>query len=329
MRRSEELLNRLDRVADRELIRAYNDAMVAIRAELVRIYESFRVEGVLTRAQATQFLRQSRLEQRIFETVRPFLLRNTEFLQQVSSVAFEESFFRHAWAVTQDAGVEIAWGLPNDAMVRAAVGISDQGLSLAGIMTEQEVRQHARVLDIALNRNYPGDARKWIGRDVAQGVIRGESIPKIARRLRENGIAQSYRQAQTIARTETLRSTGLGAQVSYAQARDNGIEVREVWDATLDQRTRPEHAVLDGQEKTTPEGWQTEVGLVAGPRRSGVAEFDINCRCTVVPSVTGYSPSVRRIRNEGLQPYQTFSEWARSRGITKNRYGQQFAFLNE
>lgn len=320
-------MERLETIADRELIRAYNRAITDIRSEMVRIYEIYQVEGELTRAQASRFLRQSQLERQIYETVRPTLLRNTDFLQRASSVAFEESFYRHSWAVTQQVGVDINFGLLSDEAVRAAVGLGGNPSVLAGYMSPAEITRHFDDLANAF-ANYTDDARKWISQDITQGVIRGESVPKIVRRLRESGVAKSYRQAQVIARTETLRSTGLGAQISYAQARDLGVNVREIWDATLDNRTRPEHAVLDGRERDTTEGWNTEVGIVPGPRRSGVASFDIQCRCTVRPQTEGYSPSVRRIRDEGLQPYQTYSEWARRKGITRNRYGQEFSFLN-
>jgi SPP1 gp7 family putative phage head morphogenesis protein len=322
-------MERLENVADRELIRAYNTAITDIRAEMLRIYEQFQVEGGLTRAQASRFLRQSQLEQRIYETVRPTLLRNTDFLQRASSVAFEESFYRHAWAVAQQAGVDMQFGLLSDDAVRAAVGLSGDTQVLSGLMSAQEITRHAGVLEDAFV-NYQGDLRRWLSEDITQGVIRGESVPKIMRRLRESGVAKSYNQAQTIARTETLRSTGLGAQISYAQARDLGVNVAEIWDATLDSRTRPNHAALDGQRKDTPDGWRAIGQIVPGPRRSGVASFDINCRCTVRPQTDGYAPSVRRIRDEeGLQPYQTFAEWARRKGITRNRYGQEFDFLNQ
>lgn len=270
------------------------------------------------------------MERRIFETFRPYLLRNQEFLKEVSSVAFEESFYRHAWAVSQQVGVDLQWGLVSDEMVRSAVGISGNTAPLAGLMSAEEVRRHARILDDALNVNYAGDTRRRIAEDITQGVIRGESIPKIARRLQNNGLAQSYRSALTIARTETLRSTGLGEQISYQQSRDLGVNITEVWDATLDSRTRPEHAELDGRPKDGPDGWDVSgIGTVPGPRRSGVASFDINCRCDVNPQVEGYAPSVRRIRDEGIQPYQTFSQWASRKGITRNKYGQKYSFLEE
>jgi hypothetical protein len=65
-----------------------------------------------------------------------------------------------------------------------------------------------------------------------------------------------------------------------------------------------------------------------GPKRSGVAAQDINCRCRVVAETEGYTPTVRRIRDEGVQPYKTFRQWAQERGLLANQYGQKYDFLN-
>lgn len=327
--RIEKELQRIENVAERELIRAYNRAMDDVRTTIARLYERFRTEGELTRAEASRFLRVSNIEAEIREVVRPYLLRNEELLKEASAVSFQESFYRNAWAVDVGVGATQQWGVLNDNMVRAAIGLTDEGAALAGIMDAGEVERHVRVLQDAF-KNYSDDTRKWIGRAVTDGVIKGESVDRLARRIRREGIAKSFNSAQTIARTETLRSTGLGAQTTYAQARDKGVSVIEIWDATLDSRTRPDHAQLDGMEKDRQAGgWSTPYGIVPGPRRSGVAEFDINCRCTIRPQVGDLSPSVRRIRDEGIQPYQTFSEWARRQGIAQNRYGQRFRFLEE
>jgi hypothetical protein len=67
-------------------------------------------------------------------------------------------------------------------------------------------------------------------------------------------------------------------------------------------------------------------GQVAGPRRSGIAAEDIQCRCAAVPEIEGYSPEVRRIRDEGIQPYQAFDKWVDGKGWTRNRYGQKYNF---
>ena len=63
------------------------------------------------------------------------------------------------------------------------------------------------------------------------------------------------------------------------------------------------------------------IGWVSGPGLSGYPRFDINCRCITRAEIAGYPAKVRRIRDEGIQPYITYDDWARERGLTENRYG--------
>jgi hypothetical protein len=118
---------------------------------------------------------------------------------------------------------------------------------------------------------------------LAQAVILGESIPKIATRIK--GVTQmSRRQAVTVARTETLRVTNQGRMLGFNQARlDFNIPMDKQWISTNDNRTRPDHVAMqmvkvkfddpfkmpDGSEMMQP-------GDPAGPARQVV-----RCRCTV------------------------------------------------
>jgi SPP1 gp7 family putative phage head morphogenesis protein len=269
------------------------------------------------------------LEQQLTDAIQPHMLRNEEFLKEIAQVGFERSFYENAWALDQAVGVRQAWGQLDPNAVRAAVGLADDVAALGEVMSEREAMEHKRVLDEAFE-NYRRDTRRWIGREVTQGVIQGESVDRIAKRLDNTALMHSQHSAMTIARTETLRATGLGGQMAYDRAAEKGVQVRQVWDATLDSRTRPRHAQLDGKVRDEQTGAFAVPGIgnVAGPRRSGIASFDINCRCTVRPEIEGYSPRVRRTREDGIQPYQTFEQWARRQGITANRFGERYSFLD-
>ncbi|MDP0489312.1 MAG: hypothetical protein Q7K36_07315, partial [Fusobacterium sp. JB020] len=71
----------------------------------------------------------------------------------------------------------------------------------------------------------------------------------------------------------------------------------------------------DGQAKDTEKGgWLVpKIGIVTGPLQSGVASFDINCRCRVRGQVKGYPPTKRTYRDENdntvLGEYKTYKEW--------------------
>lgn len=56
--------------------------------------------------------------------------------------------------------------------------------------------------------------------------------------------------------------------------------VQKMWDAILDERTRPTHFELDGTVKNLNEDFTTFLGNVApAPGMFGVPEEDVNCRC--------------------------------------------------
>lgn len=307
-----------------ELLKSYKDALDDIRGTIARLYDQYQVTGEFTRAQRTQFLRLSNIEAEIIATMRPYLERSEDLIKQASLVSFDRSFFQHGWAIDQAAGVNIGWGMVSETAVRAGAGIGGDLAELSGILPEREVARHARLLNDAFV-NYDRDTQRWISRQVRDGIIKGDSVQKLARRLDDNALMHSVNSAIRIARTETLRATGLASQIAYDEAADLGVNIRQVWDATLDDRTRPDHAAADGtvmQDGSFDVPW----GSTPGPRRSGIAGQDINCRCTVTPEVEGLAPSVRRTRDDGIQPYQTFDEWATTNGITTNRFGQEYNF---
>lgn len=314
------------RFTSRELEASYRAALVDVRAEITRLYELYMEAGELTKAQSARFLLRSNIEAEIVRIMEPVITANTELLKEASAVTFDQAFYQTAWAVDQATGVKIGWGILSENAVRAACGIGGNPEDLLGLMPDSEVTKHMKVMDKAFT-NYGKDTRRWIQNDIRQGVIKGESIPQITKRLKNGGMLHSFNSAELIARTETLRSTGLGSQITYEEARDNGVNIVEVWDATLDGRTRPEHGEADGTVKDNATGmFSVPWGDVPGPRRSGIAGQDIQCRCDVNPQIEGYAPEVRRIRDEGIQPYTTFKDWAQEKGLTANRFGQKYNF---
>ncbi len=57
-------------------------------------------------------------------------------------------------------------------------------------------------------------------------------------------------------------------------------------------------------------GWFVpSIGWVSGPLHSGVARFDINCRCRVVSEIRGLPPEERHTRGDGVRPYCTYEQW--------------------
>jgi len=274
---------------ERKIIRNYREALAKIRADIGKIYERYSVNGKLTHAEMSKYNRLAYLEKQIREDIFPAFKRNAAVYAKVPAMEYDAAFYRYAWSIDQQLGVSLKWGLLNPEAVKAAV---------------------ANPLDkIAVTRlRANGIAR--VQSAVAQGLIRGESYPNMMKGIRSaiNGTAKD---AIRIVRTEGQRAQVLGQEANYSDAREKGVEVVDVWDATLDSRTRPDHGSLDGQKAHYKSGhayFNTAVGEIKGPLQSGYAAFDIHCRCRVRGEIEGFEPEKRRINGE-ITEYETFQEW--------------------
>ena len=116
---------------------------------------------------------------------------------------------------------------------------------------------------------------------VAEGEAAKESTSDIKERI--NSVLddlEGYR-AERIARTETMSSLNEGQLITYA---GEGVEKKE-WLATMDDRTRDDHAEADGQVVGIDEDFDVGGVSMDAPGNSGDPGEDINCRCTILPVI--------------------------------------------
>ena len=147
--------------------------------------------------------------------------------------------------------------------------------------------------------------RRLLANQITQGVLLGESMPKIARRVRDV-TGSNMATAMRTARTSVTAAENAGRVDSYKRAKGLGIKLQQEWLATLDQRTRSSHRKLDGE--------RVEVGgtFANGCRYPGDPEAPYaetcNCRCTLIAAVEGvdYSDGKRWSR---LPEGMTYEEW--------------------
>jgi SPP1 gp7 family putative phage head morphogenesis protein len=126
---------------------------------------------------------------------------------------------------------------------------------------------------------------KKINAETLQGILQGESMDKIAKRLR-NVQEMNKTQAIRSARTIVTGAENKGRQDSYARAEADGIILQKEWLATNDGRTRHSHAVLDGA--IVDQDKKFDNGLMYPGDPSGRPEEVYNCRCTVAAVVKGF-----------------------------------------
>lgn len=128
--------------------------------------------------------------------------------------------------------------------------------------------------------------REALRTTLSEGVANGENIPKLAKRISEVMEEAKGNRAVVIARTEVVGASNFG---TLEGMRQGGVPQKE-WLATPDDRTRDSHAEADGQIVGVDEPFTLGSGVQTQyPGGSGVAEEDIQCRCTVAPVINGKS----------------------------------------
>ena len=149
--------------------------------------------------------------------------------------------------------------------------------------------------------------RRKLTSAITQGILQGESIPKIAKRLAS--VADMDRKAAIRnARTYTTAAENKGRIDSYDRAEQMGIKVKKKWMATLDDRTRVEHRHLDGQVRDNDEPFETDGYEIMYPGDpSAEPEMIYNCRCTLVAEIEGYQ--YQDERNDSKLGDMTYEEW--------------------
>lgn len=130
-----------------------------------------------------------------------------------------------------------------------------------------------------------------VNSEVLQGIIQGESIPNIAKRLR-NVTDMNRASAIRNARTATTGAENRGRMDMLRGAREKGVNAKKVWLATGDNRTRDAHAELDGQDVDIDEPFVNEFGEIMFPGDPAADPANVyNCRCTLTYKVMGFGPA--------------------------------------
>ena len=133
---------------------------------------------------------------------------------------------------------------------------------------------------------------KWneknINSQMLQGILQGESIPDMAKRLM-NVTDMNRVSAVRNARTMTTAAENKGRNDSYKKATEDGVIMKRIWVATLDERTRAWHADLDGVEVDVDEPWENEYGSIEYPGDPSADPGNVyNCRCAMRVDVKGF-----------------------------------------
>jgi len=277
---------------EKEINSIYKQALLQVQGELTKIYNKYSNNGILTYAEMSKYNRLKSLEDNMVIEINRLTKETVKIIDRLRPEVYQESFYRYAWALDNGMGVRLNWGVISPETIKS--NLANHFYDSAKIKLPFTTR--IAVMD-ALNAGLPI----------------GKSLEKMAKDMRGAFNGSQYN-ALRVARTEGLTAVSMGQDELFQKADKIGIKGKEVWIATLDDRTRITHQAMDGTEKGID-------GFFPGPgdeRARYPRDFNlsagerVNCRCTVIYRVEEYPPIVRRSREQGVIPYQTFEDWEKT-----------------
>lgn len=174
-----------------------------------------------------------------------------------------------------------------------AADIKNIGIAFT-LVNEDVVRRrilNGNIISHFKQLNYSKDIKwntKQINSSVLQGILQGESVDKIAKRIQPI-VNNNENAAMRNARTMVTQAENNGKLDSYKRLEAMGIVAKKVWIATPDDRTRESHLWLDGEQVDPDQEFSNGLRFPADP--AGAPEEVYNCRCTMGTEIIGFKKS--------------------------------------
>lgn len=152
-----------------------------------------------------------------------------------------------------------------------------------------------------------------------QGILQGESIPNLSKRIAETLGESNHKSTIRYARTACTAAENAGRLDAYKRAEEMGIKMQQTWVATLDNRTRHEHRQLDGQTVGVDEPFVVDGEKIRYPGDPLAAPGLIwNCRCTTIAQIKGYERDISdtSLRNDDRLKDESYDKWREGHGIS-------------
>ena len=273
----EKRLSAINSRADKEITKKYNDLLQKIAIEDRKKRELVKV-GKLSEDEYKKWRKKK-------------LLFEKQAKERANEIAAELSRVNEMAMAYVNGKLPEIYGLNYNALEDAVSEIKGYSFTLVDADTVRNLALNDETLLPYKYIDGKKDIRwntKKVNAEVLQGILQGESIPDIAKRL-SNVTEMNKTAAIRNARTSVTSAECKGRQDSYIRATNDGIILNREWIATNDGRTRHSHRLLDGQIAEVDKPYKSEMGEIMYP---GDPEADpsnvYNCRCTIAAKVIGF-----------------------------------------
>ncbi len=319
-------------VMEKRISKVYADTLEEAKTKLTAVLKKFQEED----KKRAQLVADGKLKQRAYVAWRQELLGKAKHLQDMIDVLTEDftnadkiamnivsgeatgvyalNANYAAYEIEQKAGINLSWTLYDHSTVERLISEEPDLLPLPSVNIPLDQQWNKKHITAAINR----------------GILLGDPIPDIAQRLL-NVANMDLNAAIRSARTATTAAECAGRIDTYKYAESLGIEMQQEWVATLDDRTRHEHRILDGQRVDIGEAFEVDGATIrypGDPQAPGYLVY--NCRCTLVSAVKGIdqsdAPRASKLGNMSYEEWkagkkQESVDYSAKSGIITGRIG--------
>ena len=312
---------------ERRIHAVYKEAEADINRKLKDFEDKFATKeqihlqelknGEITQEQYDNWRKGQEFQQKQWQSKRDSVINSVQNANQVA-IAMVNGETPNIFAVNAN---YMAFGIERDAGIDFGFGVYDANSVTNLIKNNPQILPKWKI-------DEPKDytwSKKKVNNTVTQGIIQGESLDKIAKRLTDKLVTGNENKMKTFARTAMTGAQNAGRQQSMKDAENLGIELEKQWMATLDSHTRDSHADIDGE--TVPVNSKFSNGLEYPGEAGGAPAEVYNCRCTMVSDIKKYPSVYSRRDNEtgkvvnklGPDTVEnlTYNDWKMTKGITQ------------
>lgn len=226
--------------------------------------------------------------------------------ESVDVFAFNSNF--QAWELESGAGIDLGFDIYDPASVVNLIKNDPQMLPKWKINEAKDYIWNQKIVNNAIR----------------QGIIQGERLDQISKRLVKGLVTKNENKMDMFARTAMTGAQNAGRDQRLMETKALGCNIVKEWMATLDTRTRDSHADLDGQQIKVGDKWHPmkfSNGCRYPGDPSGPANEVYNCRCTLVGDLVDYPAEYERRDqlNDKVIKNMSYKEWAKEKGIIQKK----------
>ncbi len=250
--------------------------------------------------------RWSDLQESIAEGLYEVNEASKNYIMSVCPEVFAENYNFSAYEIEKGAGVNTSFTTYNKEAVQRLIEDNPEVLPPVGKKVAKEIAE--------------GKAVKWNKQQLQsvmiQGILQGDSIPKLATRLANTVGDRDRKAAIRNARTMAIGAQNAGRVEAYKRMEKEGVKLKQMWVAVKDERTRHSHRQLDGEVRPVGEVFSNGCEYPADPKAPACEVY--NCRCKLRSVIEGLEPRAYKYLDESKMGGMSYEEWKEGKGKSQD-----------